>query len=338
VTPAVSRHARWRDGIAAAALVTLARPASWATGLAGFLAGGGVVLLALPILTLPTMTGIQNTLGGPVSSLAFGGASPTLLLVIAGLIAGGAALLLAGTWIGAWAERAGIEATLETARDEGLDTVAGSGPGLAGAAGDDEAPLGRAGALAGEPGTARIVLLRLLSLVPVAAALGLAWPSIYAATYRELFVPGDVAVPVEIRVLLAIPGVAVGLVLAWLLSDTAAALGVRHLVLGRRGVAGALLAGWAQLLRRPHRAIATAVVGLGLPGLPAALALLGAVMAWDRAREALLGGRDALTVFVPVVLLVATWLVALVLAGAGAAFRSAAFTFEARHRIAPRRV
>lgn len=313
--PAVTRHAGWRDGIVAAAVVTLASPASWATGLAGFLAGGGLLLVTWPVLTLPTMTGIQNTLGGPVSSIAFGSASPTLILAIAGLVAAGAAVLVAGTWVGAWAERSGIEAAIEAARDEGLT------------------PAGEAG-LDGAPGTAQVVQLRLLSLLPVAAALGLAWPPIYAAAYRELLVPGDVSVPVVVRVLLDVPWVVAAILLAWFVSDAAAALGVRHLVLGRSGVVRALIAGWADVARRPHRAIATAVVGLGLPALPAALALLGAVIGWDRAREALLGGRDAVTVLVPVVLWVATWLAALVLAGAGAAFRSAAFTFEVRHRMA----
>ena len=55
-----------------AIVVTLVRPVSWALGLAGFLAGGGLLLVAWPILVLPTPTGLQNALGGPLSTLVFG--------------------------------------------------------------------------------------------------------------------------------------------------------------------------------------------------------------------------------------------------------------------------
>jgi hypothetical protein len=328
VTPPPAPRRRWRDGIATAAVVTLASPASWVTGLAGFLAGGGLVLVTWPILVLPTMTGIQSALGGPVSSLAFGNPSPALVALIAGLVVAGVAVLLAGTWIGAWAERAGIEAALQAARDEGLTSDGERDPANGhGTAGD--------AVLDGAPGTSRVALLRLLSLAPVVVALGLAWPLVYGAAYRELIVPGDLSVPVEIRVLSDIPWVLAGVVAVWLIADAAAALGVRHLVLGRRPVLPALLRGWSDLARRPHRVIATAVVGFGLPAIPAILAIAGAALGWDVARTALIGDRPLVEVVVPVVLWVATWLGALVIVGAGAAFRSAAFTFEARHRIAP---
>ena len=314
MTPSPATRRGWRDGIASALVATLASPASWATGLAGFLAGGGLVLVTWPILVLPTMTGIQSALGGPVSSLAFGSPSPTLVALIVGFVVAGVVVLLAGTWIGAWAERSSIDAGLEAARDEGLAT------------GEP---------VSGAPGTSRVMLLRLLSLAPVVVALGLAWPPLYAAAYRELIVPGDVKVPVEIRVLLDIPWVLVGVIVVWLVADTAAALGVRHLVLERRPVVRALLLGWADVARRPHRVIATAVVGLGLPAIPAILAIAGAALGWDAARSALVGGRGLIDAVGAVVLWVATWLAALVILGVGAAFRSAAFTFEARHRIAP---
>ena len=48
-----------------AIVVTLVRPLSWLLGLAGFLAGGGLLLMAAPVVVLPTPTGIQNALGRP---------------------------------------------------------------------------------------------------------------------------------------------------------------------------------------------------------------------------------------------------------------------------------
>ena len=59
----------WGTVITGAVVVTLLRPISWALGLASFLAGGGILLLASPILVLPTPTGLQNALGGPVHRL-----------------------------------------------------------------------------------------------------------------------------------------------------------------------------------------------------------------------------------------------------------------------------
>ena len=307
-----ARRTGWRDGIAAALVVTFARPSSWAIGLAGFLAGGGLVLVAWPVLVLPTPSGLQNSLGGPVTSLAFGSPSPALIALIAALVAAGVLLLLGGIGVGAWAERAGIESAVEAARDEGIEGLATAD-------------------LAGAPGALAVAVLRVISMVPVGVALALAWPPLYAATYRELLVPGNLAVPVVLRVIGDIPGVIAGVVVTWLLADAAAALAVRHLVLGRRRIVVALLLGWAELLRRPHRALATAVVGLVPPAVPVVLALAGAALGWSRAREALASGGDAVAVLAPVVLWVAAWLAALVLAGVGSAFRSAAFTFEGRH-------
>ena len=52
----------WTTVVLGAVVVTLVRPAAWAIGLAGLLAGGGLLLMAAPIIVLPTPTGIQNAL------------------------------------------------------------------------------------------------------------------------------------------------------------------------------------------------------------------------------------------------------------------------------------
>ena len=155
----------WGTVISGAFVVTLLRPVSWALGLAGFLAGGGILLVAWPILVLPTPTGLQNALGGPVSSLVFGDPSPGLVALIA---AGAAALLLlvlAGTLAGAWAERQGIAVALEAAADDDLGLPAAD--------------------LDGAPGAGRVAVVRLLGLAPVVIVAALAWRPFYDATYRR---------------------------------------------------------------------------------------------------------------------------------------------------------
>jgi hypothetical protein len=298
----------WRATITGAFVVTLVRPISWAVGLAGFLAGGGLLLVTWPILVLPTPTGLQNALGGPISSLVFGTPSPTLVALLAGSVIGGLGLLVAGVGIGAWAERQGIDIALEAAADEGiLDPAA-----------DTE----------GAPGWGRVAAIRLLSLAPVLVAVLLAWRPLYDVAYRELTLPEDLVTPLPLRVLAQVPLVVAGVWIAWLLSDAAAAVAVRRLVLERRPVLAAWLLGWTDLARRPHRVVPTALVGIGVTLLLAAPGLVAATFGWARVRAVVLDGRDPLTILLAVFIWVAVWLGALLLAGVGAGFRNAAWTLE----------
>jgi hypothetical protein len=122
------------------------------------------------------------------------------------------------------------------------------------------------------------------------------------------------------------------ILVTWLLSDAAAAVGVRRLVLERRPVLVAWLLGWGDLVRRPHRILPTALVGLGVTLLAAAPGLLASALGWARVREVMRSGGDPLLVFGTVVVWVGAWLAMLVLAGAAAAFRNASWTLELPRR------
>ncbi|HKF84647.1 MAG TPA: hypothetical protein VKB30_02610 [Candidatus Limnocylindrales bacterium] len=303
---------RWGATISGAVLVTLVRPASWAFGLLGFLAGGGLVLVAWPILVLPTPTGLQNALGNPISSLVFGAPSATLLTILLGGLVAGLTLLGAALLAGAWAEREGIAITLDAAADEGI--------------------VAPAPALDGAPGPGRIAVIRLLALAPVAVALLLAWRPVYDVTYRELILPESLATPLPIRVLGEVPWVVIGIAIAWQLGDAAASVGVRRLVIERRPVLVAWLLGWADLVRRPHRVVPTALAGIGVVVLLTVPGLLAAGVGWSRVRQVVLEGGDTTTIAVALLTWVATWLGVLALAGVGSAFRSAAWTLELPRR------
>jgi hypothetical protein len=298
-----------------AVVVTLLRPVSWALGLAGFLAGGGVILVAWPILVLPTPTGLQNALGGPVSSLVFGDPSTALVALIVGGIAGAVVLVVTGTAAGAWAERQGIFVVLEAAADDGL--------GVAPADPD------------GAPGTARVAVIRLLALVPVLVAAALAWRPLYDAAYQELVLPQDLVTPLPIRVLGHVPWLVGAVAAVWLLADAAGAVGVRSLVLDRQPVLRAWVLGWAGLVRRPLRVIPVALTGIAILALLLVPAMVAAAIGWERVREILAEGRGPLIVLVGVAVWVGTWLGGLVLAGVGAAIRAAAWTLEAAREAEP---
>jgi hypothetical protein len=308
---------RWGASISGAFLVTLVRPASWAFGLLAFLAGGGLAVIAWPILVLPTPTGLQNALGNPISSLVFGAPSQAMLGMLVAGLAGIVALFLVALLLGSWAERHGIAIALEAAADEAI--------------------LAPAPDVDGAPGAGRIAVIRLLGLVPLAIALLLAWRPVYDVTYRELVLPGNLVSPLPIRVLGQVPWVVVSVVVAWLAGDAAASVGVRRLVIERRPVLAAWLLGWADLVRRAHRVIPTALAGLGVLLLLTVPGLGAVALGWTRVRDVVVGGGDATAVFVALVVWVATWLGTLVLAGVGSAFRSAAWTLELPRRRSPDR-
>lgn len=298
----------WGTVITGAFVVTLLRPVSWALGLASFLAGGGIVLVAWPILVLPTPTGLQNALGGPVSSLVFGDPSPTLVALIVAGIAASLLLVLAGTLAGAWAERQGIAVALDAAAEDGLGLPAAD--------------------LDGAPGAWRVAVVRLLGLAPVVIVATLAWRPLYDATYQQLVLPQDLVTPLPLRILGDVPWVVIAVAGAWLLSDAAAAVGVRRLVLDREPVLAAWLMGWGDLVRRPQRIIPTALVGVAVLVLLVGPAMVAAAAGWARVHDILVGGRDPVIVVGAVAIWVAIWLGGLVLAGVGAAARAAAWTLE----------
>lgn len=311
VTPGAApspRRVPFRSAVAAAVVVTLVRPATWVIALTGFLAGGGIVLLAWPVVVLPTPTGLQNLLGAPVSTLVFGAPSRELvtLLVAAGAIA--AALILAGLLAGAWAERRGIAMVLDGAAEEGVTAPPPS--------------------LEGAPGPLRVAVLRLAAAVPPLLVLALGWPTLYDVTYHELILPEDLVTPLPIRVIAQVPLILAALVVAWLLADAAAAVGVRRLVVERRRLPAAWALGWADLARRPHRIVGAALLGDLALVVTAGPALVAAALAWGRVREALELDTGSPVGLVATALWVGIWLATLALAGVGAAVRAALWTLE----------
>jgi hypothetical protein len=299
----------WRAALTGAFVVTLVRPGSWAVGLAGFLAGGGLLVMSWSIVVLPTPTGIQNALGTPVSTLVFGGPTPALLLLIWTAI--GAALLLAvgGLLAGSWAERNAIGMALEAAAEEGL---VADPPDLHGA-----------------PGAGRVALVRLASLAPVVLVAVLSWQPLYDTAYRELILPSELITPLPIRVIRAVPGLLAGIGVTWLLADAAASTGVRRLVLERRSVPVAWALGWLDLLRRPRRVLASELAGIAGLVLLTAPSLAAAAVGWGRVRSLFGTADEPVATLAGVRIWVAVWLGGLALAGVGASFRAAIATMEA---------
>jgi hypothetical protein len=305
----IAAHASWRGSLVAAAMTVLERPVTWPIGLAGFLARGGIFALLLPIVVLPTPSGIADVVAPAITSFAFGLVSPAFIVLIA--VAGGfiAAWVLIGGAAGAWAD---VELIREAAESEELG-------------------------LPVPPPSRRTVLrafrVRLLSSMPLALPIAFGAREIIDAAYAELTTPFEVVTPLFIRVLDDVPG-AIGLVLvAWAICEAAGGLGERHVVLRGAGIARGLRDGWLDLFRHPLSSVATIVVTNLVVGVAVVSSALAASVAWSWARYAVLD-RDGPLAAVAVLVLVAVWLAGLALISAVVAWRGAVWTAEAV-RLAP---
>lgn len=307
--PAPTRTPGWLAGAADATEVALFTPLAWPVALAGFLARGGLAVFVLPIVVLPTVTGLATALGPVIILLALAGTSPAVVPLAAatglaflawwvgGSLIGGAADVVLVRWFGA---------SLGRRLGRPGDAAPGRGPWSL---------------------VWRAMVVRWVAHLLLVPALTWAVVRVVAAVYRELTAPGDVAVPLVFRVVSAVPEALLLLAVAWLVGEALGALAVRWLVLGGRSVAGSLGAAVRSLVRAPFGAVATAVLATGGSILLVAPPLVLSAWAWDAARRAVLGELGPGVILAPVALVV-VWCAALVLAGIASTWRSALWTAE----------
>jgi hypothetical protein len=300
----------WRRGCAAATALTARRPHLWVFALVAFLARGGLAVLALPIVVVPTFVGLANFVGP--ASVSAEGPGPRLVALIALGVATGLALAVAGTLVAAAAEVALHRATVVEAEARGVASVA------------MPAAAGRA--------VVRVAALRLLLLVPVAAVAAVAVPAWIAVAYRELTLPSDVATPLVARVLAGAPAASVAVLGAWLAAEVVGGFAARRAALLGASVPRALAGGLLDSLGAPLGTALTVAAALGASVLVLVPAWWAAGAAWDVARHALAGGTDALAALGAALLLAAAWLAVLALAAIAAAWRATLITMELLRR------
>jgi hypothetical protein len=297
----------WGAAMLASLVATIGRPRWWPVALAGFLLRGGVLVFLFPIVALPTPAGLANALSSTLTGFVFGGPSPTFLALVA--IIGGSLLLwvVVGGFVAAALE---VALTVEIAGEDG-----------------DGARLQRPGLdLAG-----RALAARLGSLAPLAAALIVGAPQVISVTYDELVSPGNLAVPIGLRVAARLPGIVVAIVAAWLIGDAAGGLAVRRLVLEGMSVPRAIASSWLDFIRRPSTLGTTAATDLGVLVVVGSSAL-AAGLAWNDLRAVI--ETDSGAARATLATFIAIWLAGLVLTAAVAAWRGAAWTLEAARRRA----
>lgn len=292
----------------AALLATLGRPAWWVLALASFLVRGGLIVLLVPIVALPSPLAISNAVAPVVVAAAFGRFSPDLVALVAGLVVAGLAWLLVGGLLAAAADVALIREAAEAAAEEGVGRASVTG---------------RRGVLG------RVLAARLLAAVPFAVAVIVGTVGIVSSAYVELTRPLDVDTPLALRVAAGAAWHLVGIVVTWIFAEIVGGAATRRVAFDETTPALALSDGTVDLVRRPLSIGATwllsSTVLLGLVGVN----LLASMVAWQRL-QALVVDRDSEPAWTVLALLgfVGTWLAALAIAGIAGSARTVLLVFE----------
>jgi len=292
--------------LADALLITLATPATWPLALAAFLLRGGLVLVVLPIIVLPSPVGLGNLVGPSLTTLVLSGV-PIDLAIVVGLIA-----LAAVVWVLVGGL---IAATVEA---ESIRIVAHHDD--AAAAGDDGKRT-NSGLIA-----MRILAARMVAHVPTVVAL--IWGSVRLVNvaYRELTSPSDVVSPIALRVMRGAPEVIVVVVVIWMIGETLGGLAARRIVLRGADVPRALGQGVVAVVRHPL----VVLTGFWVPAAALALVLLpsaaAATMAWGAVRVAMGSPTDPVGPTLAVLTFVALWLVGLLVIAVTTAWRAAVWS------------
>lgn len=305
-----------------ALLATLETPSTWPLALAVFFLRGGLLLVVLPILVLPSPVGLGNVLAPTLMAVVFSGVSTELAILIGLVVLGILAWFVVGGLAAATLE---AEAARLVAREDVL--VEASRP----------FPIDHPAIDARQRRTAtRILAVRAIAHLPT--VLALAWGAVRLVTiaYRELTSPFDVATPIVLRVVRGAPEAIAAIVLVWMAGEIVGALAARRIALGDAGVGTALRDGVVAFVRRPLTVLVDfwlPMAGLILVLLPSTVAATGA---WQLVRAALRSQADPFGATFSVILFVTLWLVGLLLIAVAVAWRSAVWSVSYRGQTGPR--
>ena len=300
-------RASWVASMLSAAVATLGRPDWWAMALAAFLVRGGLLLIIVPIVALPTVAGLITAFAPFVETLVLG--RPSIEGVIVGsLVLGAIAAALAGAGLaGSWLDLALVR---EAVRDDELEL----------------------GWTPDRGSSDQSLMIRLVAHLPTMASLTYAAVRLISVSYEELTRPGETGgVGVVDRVIARAPDALIVVAVAWLFAEAIGALAARRVARGARA-APAIVASARQVLA--PRGLAT--LALTTTILVAFLVpfLLATGRAWQHLRTYLHDGADKLPIAdtvslgAAVVVLVGTWVLGLIVIGAALAWRATAWTAE----------
>lgn len=319
-------RAGWRSGIATAFAVVAGRPSLWLIGGLGFACRGGIAVLALPMLVVPTPVEVRLLLG---ESLGSAGLTPEFFAALVPVAAVGAVLGLIVLVLIAQSELAAFERFVADPESAELR--------------DRHEPHALTAAARRRVLVSLFVIECLAVLAMLIAALPLA-RAVGEVTLQELLRPSPGNASLYSRVLFGVREPLLVLLPAIVLVDAFSATAARRLLASAFGLApagrtGGVASLWrlvAEPIRHPLRVAGTSVLGwtisLGVL-LPAAWAL---TVAAEATRATHLAPHATDPEIIPAVVVmtlvfVAVWVAIVLLAGFVSAVRAALWTAETLH-------
>lgn len=306
-----------RRSVGAAAGAVVGQPALWLLGALGFAARGGIVLLALPIITIPSPVILSILLRGQLDST---GLTITPLAAFVGMALVIVFVVLPSLTVAAFADVMSFKLLSDSVANED-----GSGR-------EHRLPD------SGRRPVAVLTALGLLAAIPIALATVVSAGALYDAVLASQTLVGSGDVPLALRVLAAVPGPVL------LLLGSVVAADAFYAVSSRAMLAGALRAGEAipaqpapNLLHETGRTLAVVALSWLLTLAVLAPVLWATATAWTGVRNGLLSlgsltDIGSLPVVIAAILLFTTvWTAGLLLCGFGSALRGALWSAEYLH-------
>ncbi len=288
----------WGASMRSALASTLAHPEWWAIALAGFLVRGGILIVLLPIITLPTAASVTTSLAPPIEALLLGRPSlegvVLVTIALALILVGLAALGIAGSWFD-------LVLTREAAADEELEVDWSQARGS----------------------TLPAFAARIGAHAPTLVALAYAGLRLGTATYDELLSPGDASLPLAARVVLRAPDAIVVVLVTWLVAEAAGGLAARRAGAGEP-VWRSLRSAYRGVVGR--RGVATLLLTSAVVAAIAVPFVLAAGRSWERVRAYLIDEVPPIDLGAALVLLVGTVVLGLAVLGGALAWRATAWT------------
>lgn len=296
--------------VVGSAAAVLAHPRWLLLALAGFLVRGGILLLLIPIVEVPTTAAMANTFGPTLVGFVFGGVSPAFVVLVGSIVGAAAAWLILGGLAGAAIDLALIRGAAASADLEPVADPSRTGAGTALAA-------------------------RLLAHLPTVAVIAIGAAPLVDAAYQELIHPGDPTLSVPVRVILRVPAVVGALVAAWVLGEAVGGLAVRHLASGA-GLSRAFLLAARDLIHPVGILVLVVADGAVLGAAALGWTALGFV--FDEIRRGSRESPSAVELALGFALLSIAWLGAAGVLALATAWRSSAWTFAVARRVRPRTI
>jgi hypothetical protein len=315
----------WRTAAGTAVAAVVGDPATWLLALLGFAARGGTLVLALPILSVPSPVLLSMLFRGDLGGL--GRDDVRLVSTAIGLAI--SLLAIGGVILSAYADVSLADRVVHDPETEDLR-------------------LGRVPRRLDPPAHRSLVWwvasVQAVALLPIVAVLTLLVDRVVDAITDELVVPSSTDLPLVLRALPPVAGPALLAALTIVIVSALSSLATRRLMASAWGLLpqGPVRASEWRLavgaLRRlvvaPGRVIATALAGWLILGAAMLVAGGASAVAWEGARDVMVGGTapgpGALAVSVIILgLFSAVWLGGLALVGCAAAIRSTLWLVDA---------